>query len=549
MSMIRWFSLCFIFALNSFADDDEDIFADFEDIPIEFDEEFPDDDFASIESDGVREYVAGSIVSDPFEQFALRDLQRRENSISLWSGNETIASTYHATLFPQGRFLVWKIYGHLGMPVRFPLYDNQDATLHGLRRRGFFKGKSLITPRSQDFRSFWDAERIVRHFEIASSKDPHFLRLSRNHAVTLGKGELLKNISPDGLYDVDHLFLSGHTEWDNVRIDGFLAPLIRAEMFGLSTRVTPLSMTDAPDFVRNLNFSATYVNDFFAPNELLKQDEVYLLDTERRKVKKEHGLSQGMAVGALSEFMPVSWLSLKPYVSYGHLWLSGFKENNVSLALSHGGGVHVGHDFTVDFFPPSKRSILVLTTEGRLFSSGYSPSYFGPTYFIDRESYNVDGNLPLTKSQFMRTQRDGHFRIGYLVELGYAYEDMISVQSGFESAHSLADGKVIAPLRKLHFITSFTGLDVFRFHIGYQVTTLSQMKELFDFEKSRALLSLRGQLRMLPFLYFDTWVKHSFGINDMFNRDGSDGETMWLSSLPETKSLNFGLGLELAMTF
>jgi hypothetical protein len=74
------------------------------------------------------------------------------------------------------------------------------------------------------------------------------------------------------------------------------------------------------------------------------------------------------------------------------------------------------------------------------------------------------------------------------------------------------------------------------------------MKEVFDFEKSRALLSLRGQLKLMPFLYFDAWAKHSFGINDMFTpSDGEDKDVMF-SSQAETRSLDFGLGLEFSMT-
>jgi len=528
--------------------DDDDLFSDFDDIPMEVDRDFIDD-FDDIEAFTANIDSSSAIITDSYEMFSARDIVRREKSLSILGGNETIASAYYFTLFPQGKFEVWKIYGHLGLPLRFPVYDDVSPGSHGIRRRGFFDGKSFVTPRPRDFKSFWDGQKAIRHFAMGDSS--HFMRLSRSHAITLGLGELVRAMSPEGLYDADTLFLSGYTQWEQFRISGFLAPMFKAEMLGLSVRFTPFTAATTNAFVSNLNFDVSYAADFIAPHDAHTSGRAYVLTDDQRAIKRSHGTAQGAALGVANEFSILSWLALKPYLSSGHLWLTGVNGNQ----STYGSGLHVGHDASVFFIPNTRRSTLTFKTEGRLFSSRYFPSYFGSTYLIDRLSFyapnqTADAEAPLTKSQFLAGQTDRDFRFGYLFELNYAFDNLVAAALGYENAHSFVQGRTITPMRKLYLITSFLGLDVVKIHAGFEAINLAQMKELFDFEKSRALLSVRGQLKILPFLYFDSWVKHSFGINDMFTAEsGEEGEALWLSNRPETRSLNFGLGLELAMTF
>lgn len=551
----------FFLATASHADDD--LFSDGQvaEIPIEYVDAGFQDDWSDIEQSGGGggktsiDAAPGLVIADTFQLFNSRDLWRKEKSISLMGGNETIASTYHVLIFPQARFEFLKFYGHLGVPLRFPVYDNVNEGLSGRRSRGFVSGETFITPRRQDFRSFADAQRIFRHMEMGEENGPYFFRASRLHSITLGQGELVRNLSPDGLYDQDLMFLSGHGEFDNGRISGFLAPLPKVEMFALATRLTPLYNLEAAPFVRNLNFDLVYVNDVMAPNQAIKKDNAYVLNDEQRLVDRVTGTAQGFSVGAASENFVLPWLSLKPYTSMGNLWLSGLKAGEQDLAIRYGAGLHVGHDATIYFMPGTKKSVLQFKMEGQIFSNRYWPGYFGPTYFIDRVVENEPSNTtisatPLTKSQYLGRHTDNYPRVGYLFEVAYAYEKIISGVLGYENARTFRKGLQIDPMRKLQFILGFVGLDLIKFHLGYQATQLAQMKELFDFEKSRALLSLRGQLKLAPFLYFDAWAKHSFGINDMYTPTEDDGaDQVWLSHQAETRSLNFGVGLEFAMTF
>jgi len=530
--------------------EDDELLSDFAEIPLEVDRDYIDD-FDDIEALPIPGSKAAVVIADGFIAHDTRDVLRRESSLSILGGSETIASTYYFSIFPQAKFEWRKLYAHLGVPLRFPIYDNVSDSSRGLRRRGFFTGASLITPRPQDFSSFWDAQRIIRHLEIGDAREAHFLRLSRSHAITLGHGELVRSVGPDGLYDQDALFLSGQSQWDYFRVLGFLGPLVKAEMLGLSLRFTPLASLNAPDFVRGLNFDVTYAADFMAPNHVASLGRAFFLADDKRSLKRSQGTAQGAVFGALSEHRPWDWLSLKPYISSGHLWFTGLNASDASQPTSYGTGLHVGHDMST-FFAPNRRSTLILTTEGRVFSHGYIPSYFGSTYLVDRlvfqESHNTS-SIPLTKSQYVASL-DQSFRFGYLLELSYAYDNMVAAAIGYESAHSFTHGIEITPLRKMFIITSLSGLDLVRLHVGFEASSFAEMKEVFDFDKSRALVSVRGQLKVLPFLYVDSWVKHSFGINDMYtSKNGDAGEASWFSLRPETKSLNFGVGIELAMTF
>jgi hypothetical protein len=381
--------------------------------------------------------------------------------------------------------------------------------------------------------------------------------MSRNHDLTLGNGEMVRRLSPDGFYDQDVLFVSGHKSFQHALLSGFLAPFFRFEMLGLSVRSIPFSTLDTHAAIQNINLDLTYVADFDAPNRTHMEDGSFLLDKERRLVKRESGSAQGFVLGASSEYYPAPFISLKPYLSFGNLWLTGLADTEGELSSGYGAGLHFGNDSTFFLIPGTKKSIIYSKAEGRLFSSQYWPGYFGTTYLLDRVVLNEPTNHkisadPITKSQYLKDGTDGYARFGYLFELGYAYEDFFDALLSYENARSLDKGLQVPPLRKLHFMSSLVGLELLKFQISFQATSIYQLDELFDFDKSRALLSLRGQAKLMPFLYFDTWVKHSFGINDRYLRSGtggSNGEPVWLSHNAETRSLNFGLGLELAMTF
>jgi hypothetical protein len=516
-----------------FADDSLESFED--EVSFEFDPSF-EDDFDDLGTGS----LSRALSEDISHRFSARDIYRYENSISLFGGNETIASKYYLSLTPQGHFNTSYVKGHLGVPLRFAVYDNGSESMRG-RSRGFVPIGSFIKPRERDYQSFWDSQLIVRDLQVFSPEEPYYFSLSRTQNVTFGHGELL-SMDPASLYDQDSMFFSGHAEIMNSLTRVFLGPMFKAHTVGVSTRFAPLTSLAVPPFVAGLNFEASYINDFMAPNNIVKEDDYFVLNDEKRFLKRTENTAQGLVLGVLGEYVPVSFIRLKPYASLGQLWLTGLN--------SYGAGFHLGHDFVVDFMPGTNKSLLVLKTEGRIFSQKYWPGYFGPTYLVDRlVQENEEG--PKSKSLVLSQAGDGS-RVGYLLDLSYAYDEMLNASVGYENAHTIATSASFAPMRRFHLRTGFFGFDRLRLDLGYQATAIREFDQLFDFDKSRGLLSLRGQVKLASIIYFDAWAKHSFGVNDMFalaDKNYSNGEPMWLTDVAETRSLNFGLGLELSMTF
>lgn len=525
---------------------EEDIFAD-KDPVFEIDSDF-EDDFTM--GNGSSATINNFLVQST-DAFNKRGIDRDERSFSVSVANETIARVFHLSLMPEVRFKAWKVDSHLGLPLRFPVFDNvgKNKAL-GLRRQGFVNAEQFISPRSQDFRSFLDAQRLVRRVQLGKKDESYSLLLGREDALTLAHGDLMRDMTSDGLYDQDYLFGSGHISFEPVRFDAVLGPLPAASIVGLNARFLPLSSLNAPLFIKNTNADVSYIGDWRAPNEALMQDDAFLLDEEERLIKRNMGTAQGFSCALASEFFPVPWFSTKPYTSYSHLFLTGLKAEEEEKPWTYGAGFNLGHDAT--FYPvaSNSRHVIVLRTEARLFSKKYQPNYFGGKYMLDRVNYS-EQRPALTKSHFVAFPEDNSLRFGHLVELGYAIDSIFDVKIGYENTRLTKNNKSIKPLRKVHFNTGLFAFDFIRFKMGYEVSSLSQLGDLFDFEKSRALLSLRGQIKLMPFLYFDTWLKHSFGINEKYQLAALDGqhEPQWLSNRSETRSLNFGLGLELAVVF
>lgn len=533
--------------------DDSDIF---EDAQLEFEPQF-EDDFKDIE-DGSKINMTSEANTDSksnnnYNYFSERDARRSERSLSIFSGNDVIARVFHINIFPQGHFKVWKTEGHFGIPLRFPVYDNiLKSRQSSSRQKGFVEGSTFIMPRSQDFRTFFDAQRIVRHFEIGTNEDPFALTLSRSTAYTLAQGDLMKDLVSEGLYDQDYLFANGHADLDRVRLEGVAGPLIKPHIVGLNANFQPFSSFETIDFVRDMSFDVSYVGDYFAPlGPVAKQEDAFVLNSERRLLVREEGNAQAFSTAVKSEYYAMPWFSMTPYLSYSHLFLNQLEGSDTTKDLnSYGTGLALGHQFSFYLSPNKRDSILYFKTEGRIFSSHFQPNYFGDNYLLDRQSFKENTTTPVSKAEYVGFDSNDSARYGYLFELAYALNRVINTKIAYEDAHTTTNQAL--DMRKFRWVTGLTIHELMSVHLGYQATSINRMKELFDFDKSRGLLSLRGQIKLMRYLYFDAWLKHSFGINDMYEaskiQEGSS-TAQWLSNAGETRSLNFGLGVELAMTF
>lgn len=507
------------------------------------------DDFASIEED-FGPSTTGFSTPSPRNLLAERDVRRSEKSLSVFTGNEIIGRVFHWNIFPQGHFQVWKAEGNIGVPLRFPIYDNapKSAGFAG-RRRGFLQGTDLITPRLADFRSPWDIQRGIRHFGIGSEQDPYSLSLSRTEAYTLAEGDLMQDLVGEGLYDQEYLFAHGRADLQRLQLEAVVGPLLKPNIIAANARFKPLSSLPNVSFVKDMNVDLSYAGDFFAPlGAVAKKDDSFVLDQEQRLVLREEGNVQSFSTTLSSTYQPIQWFAMKPYLSYSHLFLNQLEGDDPTRDdSSYGTGGTLGHLMSFYFNDANQ---LTFRSEIRVFSQNFEPHYFGGNYMLDRQSYRENAATPISKAQFVGFDNEKSGRYGYALELGYALAGIFSSKLGFEEARLMGSNEILAPLRQIRWINKIAVTDFMNLYLAYQATSLSLMRELFDFDKSRGLLSLRGQIKLMQFLYVDSWLKHGFGIKDKYQL-ASAGESsgQWLSRAAEERSLNFGLGVEFAMSF
>ncbi len=504
---------------------EEDIFKDVSLGEIEYDPDFVDDFDAIASVDSTK----GLVLPHRDQLWDKRGIIRREKSLSVMGGGGSIANVYHAQILPEARFEFSKIYGHLGVPLNFPIYDGLDEA-RAARENGFMNWSSMIKPRDNDFRSLWDAQKLLRHAELGRIDDPYYLRLSRNDAVTLGRGELVRSLAPDYLYDQDYLFAYGHAQFDTFDLRAFLAPVPKINLFGASTRFAPFTKASAARFFREGNLEFAYAADYAAPGKSTKEGDEYILDAEGRAVLRSASPAQGLSVGLSSSYVPIPWLSLTPYTSYGHLFLGGEE-------FAHGGGAHVGTDLGLHFSPLGLLLNVMLRTEGRLFGAHYWPGYFGRTYMVDRLVLNDQ-----SKAEVLRA-REG-LGYGYVLELKFLLDTIFDISIGYENAKTWADNSEIPFMRTFYSRAHTKIFDLVKLALEYEVTNLKSADLFFDIDDSRALISMQGQMKLLPFLYLDAWAKHAYGVADPYG----EASGKMLSSKLETRALNFGLGASFSMS-
>jgi hypothetical protein len=532
--------ICSILALSLYSEE-EDIFAEFD--RMEIDKEYKDD-FIGFDTSKIQEQPAPSLVTHPYDAYSERAWMRDERSLGGLLSQETIARVFYMTLFPQVRLKIGPVNSYLGLPMRFPLYDNIEGGLSGQRRRGFVYIEDFIAPRGADFRSFADAFKLIRQIEWGSIFDDLYIGLVREQAFSLGQGDLMRELNTDYLYDQDYLFARAHASFDPVRIDAVVGPVPGINIVGINTKIQPLKNLESISLVKNMSFDLSYVADYRAPGQAHRQEDAYVLEADRRLVKRDKNIAQGASLGIATLYTPWPWFSSKPYMSFSNLWFTGLRNKEELLPTYYGFAFNLGHDASFYFSSPQKDSVLFFRSEGRIFSENYQPNYFGSNYMLDRVNFQEE--FLTSKLQAVAQPEDKKWRLGYMLELGYAFKNIINTKLTYESAHVMNNAKLIVPLRKLRFANGLKIFDWVKIQASYEANALQDFKDIFNFSKSRAILALHGRAKILSYLYFDSWIKHSFGISNIYE---ASTNREWLSEQGETRSLNFGLGLELVMAF
>ena len=359
-------------AINIFAAEEEDIFAEFD--RMEIDKEYQDD-FLGFNTIPTQNLAASGLITHPYNNYSERSWVRNERSLSGLISQETINQVYYMTLFPQARFKLWQLYTHLGLPMRFPLYDNIRGGALGLRRRGFVPIKDFVAPRPADYRSFADAFKIIRHMEWGKLSDAHYAGLVREQAFTLAQGDLMRELNTEYLYDQDYLFAHARLSFEQIGVEAVLGPIPALSILGLNTSIKPLGDLSNNSLIKNMSFDLSYVGDYQAPGQVHVEEDAYVLEADRRLVKRDKHMAHGASLGLATLYEPFSWFGSKPYTSFSNLWLSGPKNTTYGLAFN------LGHDLSFYFTGAKQDSALFLRTEARLFSENYEPNYFGSNLY------------------------------------------------------------------------------------------------------------------------------------------------------------------------
>jgi hypothetical protein len=516
-----------------FANDDEDIFADIDLEAIEINRNY-EDDFDGLENS----YNSTSPpMLSSYDRYSQRLIAPHEQSFGGSLSQETFARVFHMTLFPKLHIKAGDIKAHLGLPLRFPLYDN--ALNNSVRRKGFVGIEEFITPRQADFRSFKDAFKVIRHFEYGAPDTPYYVSLVREQPLTLVQGDIMREMLADYLYDHDYLFARAHAHIKPVRIETIFGPLPNITILALGTKIRAFDFPKSHAVLNNLSIDIAYAADYKAPGEAFLEGDTYVLDEERRLIKRQHGIAQALSLGISSSYEPIWWFETRPYTSFANLWVSGLDKLSYGLAFS------LGHE--ADFyFSGDKKSSLLFKSEARVFSEHYLPNYFGDNYMLDRVTLFEDNNNLITKAQFVNKKEDNKWRFGHLFEIGYDYNKIFNTKLSYENARIIKTNKYIKPLRKLRFTTGLAAFDRVYLQAGYEAHAIDHLGDIFNFTKSRALLFAQSQVKIISFLYANSWIKHGFGIDSIYE---SSTQKTWLSNKPESRSLNYGLGLEFAMVF
>ena len=339
------------------------------------------------------------------------DLPKDEKYFSLSFINQTIAKTYYFALFPQFNLNLDNFAVSLGYPLRFGTYDFYDAKAYDSdRKKGLVNFTNFIIPRTNDFRTLFDIQRIIRSVRISNDLSPYFLEFNRDKTINLPYGILVKEMLPNWFSDQDYLFASGHAKWQYLELTGFIGPFFKMQMLGLNLASKPLIGIDNLKILQNLDLNISYAADYKSPNytkkiTLSNQKEYFELDNEKRLVKRKKNTAQAVAMTLSSDFAVNNWLTINPYASFAQLFLTGIKNNS----MTYGAGFHAGSNYNFYVWPQKPFSTITLGVESRLFTQYYWPSYFDTTYMLDRHSLNqlasYGDNENNTKSLYLSTIR------------------------------------------------------------------------------------------------------------------------------------------------
>jgi len=274
--------------------------------------------------------------------------------------------------------------------------------------------------RSEDYRSTSDWARVLRYATWGKKEERFYLEVGQENAATIGHGGIMRRYFPSG--DLERPRVSGELDAynDYGGVEAFVNDVVSPGVVAALAFVKPLSFVSTDPMARSLSVGVTWAADLRAPTALRPGADLVLAEDPAGRFQRR--VVQALGVDAEVKVVKTESWDLKPYAEWAHLAGAG---SGVSLGLltraSFGG-----------------TQALRLVVEGRRFDADFVPAYFDTFYEVQRVQ-NFDGRedptAPPQPTKWAAVSgRTGPARLGYAVELSWAWVHHLSLSAGLDTA-------------------------------------------------------------------------------------------------------------------
>jgi len=310
----------------------------------------------------------------------------------------------------------------LGFPMRLEMcrgdvalagcVDADKLSLKPYERRWRF--------RSEDYRTASDWARLLRYATWGRKEDRFYLNVGQENAATIGHGGVMRRYFPSA--DAERPRVSGELDAynDYGGFEAFANDVVSPNLLAALAFVKPLSFLSQDPMARSFSVGVTWAADLRAPTALRPGAELALAQDPASRFQTR--AVQAVGVDAEVKLVKTEAWDLKPYVEWAHLAGAGSGASFGLLTRASFGGTQA----------------LRLIVEGRRFDANYLPAYFDTFYEVQRVQ-NFDGHEdPTAPPQATKwasvSSRTGPARLGYYLELSWAWIHHLSLSAGLDTA-------------------------------------------------------------------------------------------------------------------
>jgi len=399
---------------------------------------------------------------------------------------------------------------HLGMsaPLNIEVWDGTsglvsvDTTQAEVGVRGFENSGRI---REQDWDTWHDYARVLRHVGYGRKEDFLYVNLSQDGAASIGHGLIMKRYMPQ--IDVDTVRVAAELDAYSDYHGGFefyTNDVTRWSMLGLLGFIKPLAPFMPGYLTRSFSIGFTFVTDANAPRYLAVENRRFVLDPDADETLPLASETVAASIWGIDSELKVfknAAADIKVYLDF-------------SKMVDAGNGTTVG---VLGRFNAAKDPVHAfrVRAEARSFSGNYEPSYFDSFYEIDKWQFLIGPNQygkgldttsgMMTKYQAITTRNDER-QFGYFVEAAYSVLGYVSVGAALESQSPLESYNML-----LHL--SIPWSDYLRLQGTYQKRHFGDFGKLFDFNEDNEWLSAMARLKLLPILFLNGQVSRLWSLN------------------------------------